>query len=408
MKKVFTIRVSSLFLLCVCIGGINNSANSMNIVNNNSTSNTFSTTTQYKYSIVYTFPGGDGSGRPDDGLIQGPDGNLYGTASGSIVNDGSIFKISPSGAESIFYSFWGGTDGANPDASLIIDKDGNLLGTTYGGGDYSYGAVFKITLNGLETILYSFMYGSDGSFPSSSLLQDTDGSLYGTTQFGGTEYDHGTVFKIASDGTESIVYRFLGNSDGGTPYAALIKGTDGNFYGTIATDDNFHGKVFKITPNGSESIVYSFQGESDGSNPYSALIQGTDGNFYGTTEYGGSINNYGTIFKITPNGKESILYRFQGGSDGANPYAGLIQGTDGNFYGTTVMGGDSNYGTVFKITPNGTESVLYSFKGGSDGSNPYGTLLQTTDGNFYGTTVMGGSFNYGIVFKITQSQPTQN
>ncbi len=169
-----------------------------------------------------------------------------------------------------------------------------------------------------------------------------------------------------------------------------MQGSDGNFYGTTASGGtNGRGTVFKITPSGIETVLFSFPAGS--SDPYTGLIQGSDGNFYGTTGAGGTSDD-GTVFKITPSGTQSVLHAFaKSGSDGETPYAGLIQGSDGNFYGTTYFGGANGFGTVFKVTPGGTETVLYSFAGGGDGQHPYAGVIQGSDGNFYGTTYQGGS-----------------
>jgi uncharacterized repeat protein (TIGR03803 family) len=283
---------------------------------------------------------------------------------------------------------------------LVQGTDGNFYGTTTSGGAHSSGTVFKITPAGAYTLLYSFAGGSDGQYPYAGLVQGTDGNFYGTTRNGGTHNDDGTVFKITSTGTESVLWSFGSGSDGQSPQAGLVQGTDGNFYGTTRSGGaNGDGTVFKITPAGAESLLWSFGSGSDGQNPDAGLVQGTDGNFYGTT-YNGGAHSAGTVFKITSSGTETVLYSFGGGSDGAYPYAGLIQGADGNFYGTTPSGGANSRGTVFKITPAGSESVVHSFTGGGGGQNSLAGLVQGTDGNFYGTTNAGGAHSDGEVFKF--------
>jgi uncharacterized repeat protein (TIGR03803 family) len=250
--------------------------------------------------------------------------------------------------------------------------------------------VFKITSAGVETVLYSFGGGTDGAVPSAGLLQATDGNFYGTTTSGGAGF--GTVFKITPAGAETVLYSFGGGTDGAAPQAGLIQSTDGNFYGsTLSGGANNVGTVFKITLAGTETVLYSFgSGGNDGQSPYGVLVQGTDGNFYGTTITGGTAGA-GTVFKVTPAGVETVLWSFgYVAGDGSNPYAGLIRGVDGDFYGTASTGGANNDGTIFKITLAGVETVLYSFTGGSDGKFPYGGLIQGTDGNFYGTTEFGG------------------
>ena len=291
-------------------------------------------------------------------------------------------------------------DGRASQAALILGSDGIFYGTSYYGGAHGDGAVFKLTPGGSETVLYSFA-GSDGQYPEASLVQGSDGNFYGTTGAGGAN-NIGTVFKLTPSGSETVVYSFAGGADGSTPAAQLIQGSDGNFYGTtVAGGASNNGTVFKITPGGTETVLYSIMGGNDGANPQAGVLQGSDGNFYGTTSVSG-VHNAGTVFKVTPGGTETILYSFAGGNDGLDPVGSLIQGSDGNFYGTTLLGGTSNVGTVFKITPSGAETVLYSFAG-SDGAYPYAALFQGSDGNFYGTTNSGGTSNIGTVFRITPS-----
>jgi uncharacterized repeat protein (TIGR03803 family) len=266
------------------------------------------------------------------------------------------------------------------------------------------------------TTLHSFD-GTDGASPYAALVQATDGNLYGTTLYGGpnscsypgigTIFSCGTVFKITPSGTLATLYSFCSQSgctDGQFPDAGLIQATDGNFYGTTQLGGaNGAGTVFKITPSGTLTTLHSFCSQSctDGGAPYAGLVQGTDGNFYGTT-FGGIAN--GTVFKITPSGTLTTIYTFCFGCTGANPYAGLVQATDGNFYGTTFFGGANGVGTVFEITPSGTLTTLYSFcpqSGCTDGANPYAALVQAANGDLYGTTEYGNSS--GTVFEITPS-----
>jgi uncharacterized repeat protein (TIGR03803 family) len=256
----------------------------------------------------------------------------------------------------------------------------------------------------LESVLYSFAgVQSGGKFTGAALIQGSDGSFYGTT-FGGGANGDGTVFKITPAGAEMLLYSFTGaHGDGANPNAALIQGSDGNLYGTTWDGGaNNDGAVFKITPAGVETVLHSLSGSpGDGMSPNASLVQGSDGNFYSTTARGGAIGD-GTVFKITPTGVETVLYSFGASqSDGTYAEASLIQGSDGNFYGTTSTGGANGDGTVFRITPAGVETVVYSFAGGpTDGANPNAALIQGSDGNFYGTTVSGGVNGDGVVFKI--------
>ena len=332
-----------------------------------------------------------------------------GTGTIDAADVASISVACAAGTVSILHTFpTGATDGEAPDGTLIQGSDGNFYGTTSGGGASSEGTVFTITPAGSETVLHSFVNGTtDGASPSNHLVQASVGLFYGTTNAGGI-FGYGTVFKITSSGTETVLYSFAGGvvagrQDGADPFGGLIEASDGDFYGTTSGGGaNSVGTVFKVTPSGTESVLYSFAGgTTDGSTPDGGLIQASDGNFYGTTANGGA-NNDGAVFKITPAGAETVLYFFAGGTaDGAFPGDSLIQASDGNFYGTTTYGGASNQGTVFRITPAGVETVLYSFAGGTaDGANPVGSLIQTSNGDFYGTTVYGGAGNYGIVFVL--------
>jgi uncharacterized repeat protein (TIGR03803 family) len=349
------------------------------------------------FTLLYSFAGGSGDGAdPYHSLIQTGDGDFYGTTlSGGAGNGGTIFEITPSGTETVLYSF-----ASMPWAGLIQGSDGNLYGTTASGGASGRGTVFKITLSGTESVLYSFPVGS--SEPYTGLILGSDGNFYGTTGANGAS-DDGTVFRVTPSGTETVLHVFpKTGSDGEIPYAGLIQGSDGNFYGTTYNGGaNGLGTVFKVTPGGTETVVYSFAGGIDGEHPYAGVIQGSDGNFYGTTYQGGA-SGYGTVFKVTPSGTETVLYTFAGGSsDGANPEAGLTQGTDGNFYGNTYQGGAGGVGIVFKLTPSGTETVLHTFAGGSgDGANPSANLVLGSDGNLYGSTSAGGTGDHGTFFKV--------
>jgi uncharacterized repeat protein (TIGR03803 family) len=349
------------------------------------------------FTLLYSFAGGSGDGAdPYHSLIQAGDGDFYGTTlSGGTSNGGTIFEITPSGTESVFHSFV-----SMPWAGLIQGSDGNFYGTTASGGTNGRGTVFKIMPSGTESVLYSFPVGS--SEPYTGVIEGSDGNFYGTTGANGVS-DDGTVFTVTPSGSETVLHIFpKTGSDGEIPYAGLIQGSDGNFYGTTYNGGaNGLGTVFKVTPSGTETVLYSFAGGSDGEHPYAGVIQGGDGNFYGTTYQGGTSGD-GTVFKLTPAGTETVLYTFAGGSsDGANPEAGLTQGTDGNFYGNTYQGGAGGVGIVFKLTPSGTETILHIFAGGSgDGANPSANLVLGSDGNLYGSTGAGGTGDHGTFFKV--------
>lgn len=359
-------------------------------------------------SVLHSFAGNntDGGG-PTGSLIQGTDGNFYGlTQQGGANNAGTVFKIDSSGVESVLYSFSFSTaEGNTPNGSLIQGTDGKFYGMTQQGGLQYSGTVFKITPNGAKTTLYSFLNtNTDGGRPTGNLIQGTNGVFYGMTQQGGPN-NVGTVFQITSDGEEIPLHLFIGGpTDGSGPTGSLIQDTDGNFYGmTYQGGANDAGTVFKINPDGVETLLHSFgKSTTDGNYPVSSLIQGKDGNFYGMTSQGGALG-IGVVFKITPAGVETVLHSFTGSTttpvDGSTPHGSLIQGTDGNFYGTTQQGGANNAGTVFMMTPSGAVTVLHSFNT-ADGSAPDGSLVQDADGYFYGMTYAGGAGGNGTVFRI--------
>jgi uncharacterized repeat protein (TIGR03803 family) len=365
------------------------------------------------FTTLHSFDSKDGDD-PFGTLIQATDGNLYGTTSFGFRNGGTVFKITPSGALTTLYGFCHQsrcTDGDVPLAGLVQAIDGNFYGTTTNGGANGHGTVFQITATRKFTELYSFCSQAacaDGSDPGAGLVQATDGNFYGTAEGGGAN-DGGTVFKITPEGTLTTLYSFCSQSgcaDGGGPDAGLVQAADGNFYGTTmeggVNDSCFGvscGTVFKITRSGALTTLYSFCSASDcsdGEFPQAALVQATDGSLYGTTTLGGA-NGEGTVFKITPDGTLTTLYSFcsrSGCADGSGPRAALIQATDGDLYGTTNLGGANGGGTVFKITLSGMLMTLYTFcskTGCTDGEGPFAGLVQDTSGKFYGTTGGGGT-----------------
>jgi uncharacterized repeat protein (TIGR03803 family) len=351
---------------------------------------------------------------PLAGLIQGIDGALYGTTSlGGTNNYGIVFKVSTDGTSfTPLYSFTGsGGDGANPYAGLVQGRDGALYGTTLYGGINGYGMVFKLSTDGsVYTPLYSFAatpYG-DGKNCQAGLVQGTDGALYGTGSLGGT-YGFGTVFKLSTNGTGyTTLHNFTGSyygGDGGRPYTGLVQGRDGALYGTTLNGGTQgYGMVFKLSTDGTVyTPLYSFAGSPDGENPLGALVQGRDGALYGTTSGGGAYG-CGTVFKLNTNGTGyTVLRSFQPNPpDGNNPRAALVQGSDGCLYGTTVEGGNYDNGMVFKLGTNGGGyTPLYIFNGtGGDGLSPKAGLVQGTDGALYGTTYGGGTNGNGTVYRL--------
>jgi len=365
-------------------------------------------------SVLVSFTGDAGAdpgNQPYGNLIQASDGKFYGTTRAGGANDnGTVFTLTSTGTFNLLYSFSasGTTDGESPYAGLVQGTDGNFYGTTFGGGANDDGTVFKITSAGVLTLLHSFSATVDGSQPEAGLVQGTDGSFYGTTSGGTTTL--GTVFKITSAGAFTLLHTFAGPEDGSIPYTGLVQGTDGNFYGTTsqASTLNGDGTLFKISPTSPYTVtqLLAFSGGTYGVNPSGTLVEGTDGNFYGTA-YGGGVNNDGTVFSVTSAGTPTLLYSFCSQANcpnGEYPFGGLVLGSDGNFYGTASLGGASNNGTAFNITPAGNLTTLYSFAGGTtDGSGPVSNLVQGKDGNFYGTTYSGGADSLGTEFKLAIS-----
>jgi uncharacterized repeat protein (TIGR03803 family) len=397
-------------------------------------------------TVLHSFTGRPGDGAvPYAALVQGSDGNFFGTTSlggtstnpNCIAGCGTVFRIGPSGTYTSLYSFAGAANGTDPTSDgqnpggLVQGSDGNFYGASEG-GIYDKGTVFRISPSGTYASLYSFGgYSGDGVDPNGGLVQGSDGNFYGTTEEGGTDV-WGTVFRISPDGSETIVYSFAGYpGDGKLPNARLVQGSDGNFYGTTefggtsTNCDSGCGTVFRISPSGSETVLYSFAGyPTDGFDAVGGLVQGSDSNFYGVTDQGGTSTNCGspgcgTVFRISPSGTYTSLYSFHGSTyiggngDGASPQAGLVEGSDGNFYGTTANGGELGLGNVFRISPSGTLTSLYSIPVtnfgaavGVDGLDLQG-LVQGIDGDFYGTTAGGGmstnceaAGGCGTVFKL--------
>jgi uncharacterized repeat protein (TIGR03803 family) len=370
-------------------------------------------------TTLFSFDGTDGA-NPNAALVQATNGDLYGTAlDGGANGAGTVFKITPGGTLTTLYNFCSQTnctDGANPNGALVQATNGDFYGTTDLGGASAgegHGTVFRMTPAGQLTTLYSFCTQgtcADGSQPFAGLVQATNGDLYGTTCCYGASglVAGGTVFKITPGGSLTTLYNFCSQTnctDGSSPQGALIQAINGDLYGTTSDGGaNFQGTVFKITPGGELTTLYSFCSQAnctDGAEPNAGLVQAANGDFYGTTIAGGvSAGLGGTVFKITPGGGLTTLYSFcsqTNCTDGDSPMAGLVQGTNGDFYGTTYFYGGGGHGTVFEITPSGELTTLYNFcsdLGCPDGAggSPMAGLVQDTNGNFYGTTDQGGFF----------------
>jgi uncharacterized repeat protein (TIGR03803 family) len=340
---------------------------------------------------------------PNSELVQGSDGSFYGTTSSGGTNSaGTVFKLDPSGNYSVLHDFEGGDGGEGP-GGVILGGDGNFYGTTYAGGSNNAGTIFKLEPSGNFTVLHSFDGSSGGNYPS-GMIQANDGNFYGTTSYGGSSAGLGTVFKLSSSGSFSILHKFVGPLGGVYPSSGVIQASDGNLYGTTQGGGTYGlGVVFKIGLSGNFSVLHVFDDMNSGYYPITKLLQANDGSFYGTTTVGGA-NEGGTVFKLDQAGNFSVLYDFDDASGGANA---LIQGSDGNLYGTiSFFGGSNGDGTIFKLTTSGNFTALHSLDGASEGSNPEAGLIQASDGSFYGTTSSDGPYDGGSIFRLVETSDT--
>jgi uncharacterized repeat protein (TIGR03803 family) len=363
------------------------------------------------YTKLYTYPIGSGA---YSGIMipqvmsQGRDGNLYSTIQNDgTKNVGTVYSMTTTGTLSTVYSFCAltsCTDGSYPWGGVTLGFDGNFYGTTQGGGTHAAGTVFKVTPTGTLTTLWNFANGTDDSVPVYTTALGQDGNMYGVS-VGQYNTQYGAFFKVSAAGVFKAL-RDFGYTNGADPNLPT-QSTDGNFYGTtqLGGDPTCKcGVIYKATPAGAITVLHAFKGGStDGNHPYGILVQGTDGNFYGTT-YGVRFISGGTIFKVSPSGAYKQIHAFAGGAtDGVLPTAGLTLGPDGNFYGTTTGGGAHNYGTIYKLNPStGAVTVVYSFDsqpGGADGIGPTTPLVLHTNGKLYGNTAgssLGGSVFYSL------------
>ena len=371
-----------------------------------------------KQTILYSFKGipsqSDDGAQPMAGLVMDAAGNLYGTTpyGGGPKGNGTVFKVDPAGnyTNVVSYSTFLGPSGGVPEGGLLLDSAGNLYGTTYSGGNFNFGVVFKVSTSGTNyTALYNFAGpGGDGANPRATLVIDAAGNLYGTTLNGGTG-GKGIVFKLDPTGKETVLHSFTGtNGDGASPEGALAIDQAGNLYGTTLNGGAAgKGIVFKLDSAGNETVLHSFTGTNgDGANPDGGLIRDSAGNLYGTTLHGGATGN-GAVFKVNSTGLETVVYSFTGtNGDGSQPQASLTLDAAGNLYGTTWLGGTSGGGTIFKLDPAANETVLFSFAGpNGDGLSPQSELIMDSAGNLYGTTPNGGATigncnQCGTIFKV--------
>lgn len=352
------------------------------------------------FRVLHSFTGGSDGAYPEANLLL-YDGNLYGTAAfGGTSNKGVVFQMSRDGTETELYDFTGGSDGAYPETDLITDKDGNLYGRTVGGGAHGYGTIFRIAPGGSETTLLSFTELNNGNAGLTGLIRDGKGNLYGA--------DDQSIYKLKPNGKEVILHTFSG-SDGENPNGDLFRDHAGNLYGTTHNGGMYgKGVIFKIASDGTETTLYNFMGGNDGYAPDTGPVADAAGNFYGTTYTGGSAS-CGIVYKLAPDGTETVFHTFAGGStDGCNPQFGrlAIDGS-GNLYGMTFFGPGNGCngpgcGSVFKVAPDGSETILHVFDGGNGGYWPNASVIGSHGGHLYGVTFGGGTDNYGVIFKLNE------
>jgi uncharacterized repeat protein (TIGR03803 family) len=367
-------------------------------------------------TTIYNFVGSDNSVDPLGVIAQGRDGDYYGVTAGA--GRGTIYKISTSGTFTLLHTF--ASDGSEGQScnGLVLGSDGNFYGTCEQGGNNSNstGTLFKVTPTGTLTVLHffdgTFSGTVDGCYPLGVPVQASDGNFYGTAFECGVN-DAGLIYKITPAGIFTVVHAFaFGSGDGNQPKGALIQGSDGNLWGTTSSGGaNNGGAVFKSSLTGTESLVFSFSACGTGTTgcaPAAGLVQGNDGNFYGTAEQGGA-SNEGVIFKVTPGGTYTLLHSFNITTDnGADPQLPLTLGTDSNFYGvaTDCFAGGCNPADLFRITSKGVFTDVFNFPdlGGNNNSNPFSPLLLSTDGTFYSTTEIGGTSGAGSFFSLVDGQ----
>jgi uncharacterized repeat protein (TIGR03803 family) len=358
-------------------------------------------------TTLYNFGGVTGDpDLPSGNMAQGRDGNFYGISQagpiGGTTNNGVIYKISSSGVITPLHAIQ--TSEGTQCNGLVLGTDGNFYGTCYSDPVHNGGTVYKVTPTGTLTVLHTFVGGTtDGCLPLAPPTQGSDGNFYGTTGFCGAS-GYGTVYKITSTGTFTLLYSFQGPPNDTAVPLGLIQGSDGNFWGMGSGWIISDGGVFKISAAGKETLVYSFKGSTDGQSPYTNLIQGSDGNYYGTTEGSGG-SAIGTVFKLTPSGVETVLYNFPDQTEGAFPRLPLTQGSDGLLYGiaTDCAGGGCAQAGLFDITTKGvyTNLYLYPIIGGNNNEIPLSPLLLSTNGKFYSVTEQGGTHQNGSFYSLS-------
>ena len=348
------------------------------------------------YKVIFNFGApGDPSCPANPVIAQTPGGNLASTSESQCTGgqNGAAFEIGFQGANFTILQDFATT---LPSGGLTLGTDQRFHGTTIYGGSRNHGTVYRLSTQPDLVYEHDFEGGADGAYPVSAPIQSEAGDFYGTTGGSASHYA-GTVYKIAKSGEYSVLHLFT-TTDGAGAWAPLVEGNDGYFYGTTVAGGQFGvGTIFRISSTGAFEVLYNFDG-THGGRPYAPLIQASDGNFYGVTSEGGTLND-GVAFKMTPAGFVTVLYDFSlTGADGYEPYGGLVQATDGNFYGTLMFGGAGTRGSLYRLTPAGVFTKLHDFRTQS-GSYPESTLMQHTSGKLYGTTSDGGTYGSGVIFE---------
>lgn len=370
------------------------------------------------YTVLYTFTGGTDGGWPYSGVILDNSGNLYGTtetsgdvtACGAFHGCGVVYMLDPSGNETVLHTFEGGSDGREPQwGNLFRDKEGDLLDTTVygGGGNPGLGVIYGLTASGKEIILHRFQGGpNDGEEPQTGLIRGPDGTFYGTTAAGGSGPfgDCGTVFSMTNSGKVTILHSFVG-TDGCQPEGGLVMDSAGNMYGVTSTGGtDGYGVVYEITTTGTVTVLHNFANQPDGAMPLGILAIDKTGDLYGTTPSGGNPacttahQGCGIVFEIDTQGTEHILHSFLS-AEGGLPYGGVVLDAAGNIYGSTSGFSTYNWGSLFKLDPQGNFTKLHDFTGGADGGFPF-SVMTLNHGALYGTTYLGAQ-GFGVVFKLT-------
>jgi uncharacterized repeat protein (TIGR03803 family) len=359
----------------------------------------FRITTGGTFTTLRSFAAAADGRNPYGSLTKGSDGSFYGmTYGGGLHNAGTAFGYVPGGSFTVLRHFQPATDGGSPRGSLAFGNDGHLYGLTQAGGLNNQGTIFRLKLSKEFNVIKHFKITTDGAFPWGSLTKGADGSFYGMTKLSGGS-TNGIIFRITTGGGFTLMKQLTSATTGGSPFGSLARGSDGNFYGmTSEGGNNLFGTIFRITPANGFTVLAHLNGATHGNAPQENLVQATDGTLYGTASTGGKFN-YGTIFKIC-GGVTTVLKHLDRTPDGAYPKGTLVRGTDGNYYGTNSFGGANSTGTIFRISTGGVYSVLRHLKAATDGGFPEGSLVQGTDGNFYGTTRSGGLNGGGTIFQV--------